>query len=117
MRSTCSDSVSVVIWLLSSVFCFLWSLNFILRSSWVFRWVLIVWICSGVRPCLPICIWGSRWWAFALSCCFSLFVSVMVCGLCWVAYIGVYWWELWGKFFSVGKGGRMCDFLFGFIIG
>jgi len=40
----------------------------------------------------------------------------MVCGLCWVAYIGVYWWVLWGKKFSMGDGGRGCDFLFGFIM-
>jgi len=88
----------------------------ILISSCVFRWVLIVWICSGVTPFFPICIWGSRWCAFALSSCFCLVVSVIGCVLGWVVYIGVYWWELWGKFFSVGDGGKRCDFLFGFIM-
>ena len=59
----------------------------------------MVCICSGVTPFLPICIWGSRWCACAFSCCFCLLVSVMVCGLWWVAYIGVYWWVLWEFFF------------------
>jgi len=68
----------------------------------------MVCICSGVTPFLPICIWGSRWWAWALSSCRCLLVSVMVCVLVWVVYIGVYWWVLWGKIFSVGKNGRGC---------
>jgi len=25
---------------------------------------------------------------------------------------GVYWWELWGKFFSVGNGGIWCQLFF-----
>lgn len=93
MRVICSDSVFSVISVVSSVFCFLWALNFILINSWSLRAFLIWFTCCSVTPFLPICIWGSRWWACALRLFFCFGVSVIWCffvGL--LLWVGVRWW-------------------------
>ena len=99
MRSIFVDSVALVISLESSVFWFLWVLNFILMSSWSLRAFLIWFICCGVRPFLPICIWGCRWWACAFRLFFCLVFSVIWCfSVGWLLWVGVRWW-VFGAFF------------------
>ena len=105
MRATCSDSVFSVISLVSVVFCFLWALNFILISSWSLR-VFLIWVtCSGVTPCLPICIWGVRWCACARRLIFCLPFSVIWCFFVGrLLLVGVRWWGF-GAFFGFDCSG------------
>ena len=93
MRAICSDSVFSMISVVSSVFWFLWALNLSLISSWSSS-AFFIWVtCCGVKPFLPICIWGVRWWACALRLFFCRGVSVIWCfSLGRLLLVGVRWW-------------------------